>query len=139
MVVGFAGTRQGMTLEQQRALRTLLTIYNGGVLHHGDAVGADAQAHEMAIELGYIIVIHPPLLTEERAFKTAACVREPAPYLLRNKAIVRETEVLIAAPEGAETIRSGTWSTVRFARRVKRPIRVVLPDGEVWDDDAEPD
>jgi hypothetical protein len=54
------------------------------------------------------------------------------PYLSRNKDIVLETELLIATPgEEEEQIRSGTWSTVRYARSLKRMINIVLPDGRV--------
>jgi hypothetical protein len=44
--IGFTGTRQGMTKRQRNALRDLLAA------HHGDAVGVDAEAHDIAIELG---------------------------------------------------------------------------------------
>ncbi len=78
-----------MTERQKLAMRDLLTSYVGAILHHGDAVGADAEAHEIAIGLGCAIVIHPPAVETQRAFKTAAEIR--APNLVRNKDIVRET------------------------------------------------
>jgi len=46
--VGFTGTRQGMTRGQERALRDLLASYQGATVHHGDCVGAGAQAHHIA-------------------------------------------------------------------------------------------
>jgi hypothetical protein len=97
-------------------------------LHHGDAVGADAEAHDIAIELGCAIVIHPPAIETQRAFMTAADVRAPKPYLDRNKDIVRETTILVAAPaEAVEQLRSGTWSTVRYARRLGRQVHLLTP------------
>ena len=56
----------------------------------------------------------------------------PKSYLSRNKDIVREMEILIAAPaEAIEQHRSGTWWTVRYAIRVERSVRVIRPDGGV--------
>jgi len=47
----------------------------------------------------------------------------PTPYLSRNRAIVDETEMLIATPaEFTEQQRSGTWSTVRYARACGKKV-----------------
>jgi len=104
----------------------------GAIRHHGDCIGADAQAHDIAVSLGCKVIIHPPDNARQRAFKSGAHIRAPKPYLVRNKHIVRETELLIAMPsEFSEQHRSGTWSTVRYARRVGRAVRVILPDGTI--------
>jgi hypothetical protein len=132
MHIGFTGTRQSMTPAQEGALRELLASHPDAVLHHGDAIGADAQAHDIAVALGCRLVIHPPVDGTDRAFKHSSDVRAPRPYLDRNRDIVRETELLIAAPaEATEQLRSGTWSTVRYARKLRRLIVLVLPDGRV--------
>jgi len=128
MRIGFAGTRHGMTERQKIAVRDLLASYAGAILHHGDAVGADAEAHDIALALGCAIVIHPPAIETQRAFKTAVEIRAAKPYLVRNKDIVRETALLIAAPaEPIEQLRSGTWSTVRYARRIRRQVHLLIP------------
>lgn len=117
-----------MTPEQKHAVRAVLACHQGAVLHHGDAIGADAEAHDIAVELGIAVVIHPPANDKQRAFKSAPDIRPPRPYLDRNRDIVRETTLLIAAPaEAAEQLRSGTWSTVRYARRLGRRIVVLAP------------
>jgi hypothetical protein len=55
-----------------------------------------------------------------------------APPLERNKHIVHNCGWLIAAPkEDSETLRSGTWATIRYARKLRRPITIVFPNGEV--------
>ena len=127
MRIGFTGTRQGMTERQRSAVRDLLASYAGTILHHGDAIGADAEAHDIALALGCAIVIHPPAIATERAFKTAVEIRAAKPYLVRNKHIVRETALLIAAPaEPVEQLRSGTWSTVRYAH----PAGAASPSAE---------
>src|SRR5215510_12812367 len=110
--VGFSGTRRGMTGEQSRALRLSLVSLGNAVLHHGDAVGADAEAHEQAVPLGWSVIIHPPINDPWRARKKASEERVPKPYLVRNRDIVDETELLIAAPDDAvEHLQSSTWST----------------------------
>ena len=66
------------------------------ILHHGDAIGADAEVHDIAVELGCEIVIHPPTNETQRAFKSATEIRAPKPYLDRNKEIVCATSLQIA-------------------------------------------
>ncbi|MCR4301818.1 MAG: hypothetical protein NUV51_09425 [Sulfuricaulis sp.] len=102
-------------------------------LHLGDCVGADAEAHAEAVSLGIKIVGHPPSDTKARAFLSYAEERKPRAYLLRNQDIAMEgVDGLIAAPKGwVEELRSGTWATVRYARKVRRRIWIVRPDGEV--------
>jgi hypothetical protein len=78
------------------------------------------------------VTIHPPDNDRERAWKTSPDIRAPKAYLTRNKDIVRETDILIAAPaETEEQIRFGTWSTVQYARKLGKPVFVILPDGTV--------
>jgi hypothetical protein len=129
MRIGFTGTSRGMTQAQQDVVSALLAA-EGTELHHGDCLGADAQAHDLAEQLGVGTVIHPPTDPKLRAFKVGDEVRACRPYLQRNHDIVRETQLLIATPRTEhEELRSGTWATVRFARRLGRPIRLVMPDG----------
>jgi hypothetical protein len=129
--IGFTGTRRGMTAAQMRVLRDMLAEHDGE-FHHGDCIGADAQSHDVARDLLYEIIVHPPVEASQRAFRLGNLTREPLPYLDRNKAIVHETEVLIAAPgEDIEHLRSDTWSTVRFARKLGRAVWVILPSGAI--------
>jgi len=45
---------------------------------------------------------------------------------------LRKPDPLIAASANAvEHLQSGTWSTVRYARRSGRPISIIRPDGTV--------
>jgi len=122
-----------MTDAQKRALEDLLVGRPCGRVHHGDCIEADAAAHDIAIRLGKHPVIHPPIDPKYRAFKSAPAshMREPLPYLERNHAIVNESDFLIAAPSGPETLRSGTWATVRYARKVGKRVLVIMPNGEI--------
>lgn len=125
--VGFTGSSQGVSPEQFNWLRDQLVRLGATELHHGDCVGGDHAAHEVALELKLRVVIHPPVNASRRAWCTGDEVRPAREYLDRNRDIVDETEVLLALPDGPERLRSGTWATIRYARRIGRPVEVELP------------
>jgi hypothetical protein len=57
---------------------------------------------------------------------------DPKPYLVRNHDMVDQSEFLIGTPgEEQEVLRSGTWATIRYARKLKRPILIILPKGKL--------
>jgi len=132
-VIGFTGTQYGMTDDQKQMFRQLLTIIEGCDFHHGDCLGADEEAAAIAKELNYHIIGHPPIKQYKRAFFTSDEEWSQKDYLDRNKDIVNESEVLIAAPKGPEELRSGTWSTVRYARKMSKKILIINPDGTLND------
>ena len=72
MRIGFIGSHHGMTPAQMQVLHSMLTGHKGAALHHGDCVGADAQAHEVACSLGRDVTIHPPVNGTHRAWETHA-------------------------------------------------------------------
>jgi hypothetical protein len=131
--LGFTGTQQGCTAAQLMALRHLLTatLRHNDIFRHGDCVGADAQAHQAARLTPAIIHIHPPTNATKRAHCDGDVIWLPRPYLDRNHDIVNRSDRLIACPAGPETVRSGTWSTVRYARSKGMGVTVVWPSGEV--------
>jgi hypothetical protein len=143
--IGFTGTHRGMTKEQRATLAGLLYSYVKGStvadsateFHHGDCIGADAEAHDLAYMLGLEIFIHPPIKEDSRAWKAvdALHMADPLPYLERNMVIVARTDFLVAAPDSRkEKLRSGTWSTVRRARWVNKPAYLIYPDGTLQKD-----
>lgn len=132
MNIGFIGTSTRVLAPRQRKqLRQLL--WNVGTIHLGDCINADAEAHEDATDLGLFTIGHPPTNHQKRAFCTYTEEREAKDYLLRNHDIVMEgIDGLIACPSGwVEVQRSGTWSTVQYARKLKRMIWIIRPDGSV--------
>lgn len=151
MVLGITGSREGMTGLQKTALQHWLTdmVRELGEpvdeVHHGDCIGVDEEAHYLIVENCFTkrIVIHPPITNTLRAnclvlppTPIQLEVTAPAPYLDRDKAIVQASAVLLAFPKTpTETVRSGTWYTVRYARYRKRPIRIFLPDGTILAED----
>lgn len=116
--VGFTGTRHGMTSIQYPTFDAVLA-QEPLVLHHGDCVGADADAHRTARQRSNVsVVVHPPTDSKLRAFCDYDLLLAPLPYMDRNRAIVDASDVLIACPYEIvepEFGRSGTWSTIRYA------------------------
>jgi len=130
--VGFTGTQHGMTAAQKAGVRRrLIRLRTSSLFRHGDCVEADENAHDLALQLGYTVIVHPPTDDSRRAFvKGYAQMLPPRPYLHRNRDIVDASDALIAAPHTShEVLRSGTWSTVRYARKLGLTVYLVLPDG----------
>ncbi len=117
MIVGFTGTRKGMSESQKRqlvlVLRYFYRTHETTEFHHGAADGADQEAVLLAVGVGYTSVPHPA----------------GADPLERNRDIAEACDVLIAAPvKDTEELRSGTWATVRYARHERKPV-VMLTRG----------
>jgi len=128
MKVGFTGTREGMSAQQKEAFALEIMRLNPVEFHHGDCVGADAEAHDIVRALcpDTIIVVHPPLSDKQRAFRTGNIMRELMAYTPRDKNIVNQTDYLIATPkQDKEIVRSGTWMTVRYARKQSKPNKIL--------------
>lgn len=128
MKVGFTGTQKGMSARQVREFLVVLEDLKPKEFHHGDCIGADSEAHELVRKYfpKVAIHIHPPLNMNKRGWNMdAKRIYDSKEYLQRNKDIVNQTDVLVAAPAGPETLRSGTWSTVRYARRLGKPRRIL--------------
>ena len=124
--IGFTGTRSGMSEAQKAGFIALLESLMPCVFHHGDCVGADEEAHLMARTLGISVVIHPPIKDDLRAFCDGASeVRAPKSYFARNRDIVNECSLLIATPYTDEETSGGTWYTINYARKVKKPVAIL--------------
>jgi hypothetical protein len=138
MIIGFTGTSIGMTAEQKTQVRGLLTEYKalGAVTFmHGLCIGADEQAARIAKELGYRVVAHPGYSLKNpknRLFRSDFRgndeVRPEEPFIRRDRNMVNESHRMIAAPRSKEEeMRSGTWTTVRYAKKKKKPMDMVYP------------
>ncbi|MHA2064833.1 MAG: hypothetical protein ACXABY_10705, partial [Candidatus Thorarchaeota archaeon] len=127
-LLGFTGTRNGLTPQQHKVLYAFLKatwLEKTEIhFHHGDCVGADAQAHAMAVELDFLITKHPPLTL----LYSANCDVGGQPMLVmprkdnldRDDDIAISCETLIVCPKGmSEVRRSGTWYTYRRAKEYK--------------------
>jgi hypothetical protein len=124
MIVGFTGTRLGMTRNQRGLVYEFLTEAKSNAgssqdeFHHGDCKGADEQAFELAAELGYKTFAHPCTFNSWRAFTESDIILPPLDSIKRNKEIVIVSTIMIAAPiTNYEVLRSGTWATIRYAKQ----------------------
>ena len=138
MKVGFTGTQKGMTNQQARKLIELLlelhALENAREFHHGDCVGADAHFHHILVkfmkhEAPDHIYIHPPDNTSKRAWCYSKHIFPVKPYIERNHDIVDAVDILIATPKTRhEELRSGTWATIRYARKTGKEVHVIYPE-----------
>lgn len=129
MIFGFTGNRYGLSEIQVEKILNLLEKEQGEIeVHHGDCVGADEQFHKICEKYKNIkIVIHPPTDDKFRAFCKSEYITDPKPYLKRNDDILKSCEILIACPlNEKEILRSGTWSTIRKAKKNKKEIHILL-------------
>lgn len=130
MKIGFTGTQVGMTLTQRLLFLDKIQELHPTEFHHGDCVGGDSDAHTSIRQFfpQCVIVIHPPIIERKRAFCKGDFIYDPADYLVRNKDIVNMTECLIATPKShVESLRSGTWSTIRYARKMGKTVHMIFP------------
>lgn len=135
MIIGFTGTRHGMTAAQQKGLRWMLRPIDAVTFDrfvHGDCIGADEQAHAIALELRIPIEIHPSTHPLRAHCEGADVVMNPRPPLDRNRVIVKRATTVIAAPaEDTPQARGGTWSTIRAAIGLGRRTVIIWPGGIV--------
>lgn len=137
LVVGFTGTRNGMTDAQRdrvyRELKQNMTGALGVPLLglHGDCVGADADFDRICILLGIGRMCRPCVFESMRAHTGAVEIAPPVRPMERNRAIVADADWVIACPPNFDEIKSGsgTWATIKFARRAHRMLTIVFPDG----------
>ena len=116
MKVGFTGTQAGMSAAQLSRLKERLVALRPTEFHHGDCIGADAEACFIAIDLGIKTIAHPPENSRKRAFTPSEIILPVKPYMERNHDIVDSVDLLLVAPKtNQEVLRSGTWATWRYA------------------------
>lgn len=141
MILGFTGTRTFITCAQREVLRDW--VDRAREVHHGACIGADEECHNIALEAGKLIVVHPPIDTSRMMTPNwnhpNVTVREHKPYHPRNRDIVNASTHLLALPDGPWKPFGGTWYTVDFATGHKDihmmihtiPVTICYPDGEL--------
>lgn len=140
--IGFTGTQDGMTTAQaERVLDLLHNVSSAMPIgfrgHHGLCVGSDIQFDGIARQVpGFFgMTIHPcdiPHKQGQVPLGRLDLVRPIRKPLDRNRAIVAESDIIIATPKEPQMqLRSGTWTTVRYALEARKPVAIVLPDGGV--------
>lgn len=139
IILGVTGTRNGPTRDQTDSIREIIDRYSfRSTLHHGCCVGVDEYTTMICRLRDWHIVAHPPIIKsyfDSHSYNISDVKLQEKNYLDRNQDIVLDSTILIAIPETEqETVRSGTWSTVRFARTLLRPILIVWPSGTIETD-----
>jgi hypothetical protein len=133
MKLGFTGTKAGLTIRQHDMLYERLTMLKPSVFVHGGCVGGDDEADLMAATLGIPRLVFPSTRIDKRVSDDVLRSRTGSPVWImtpkepldRNPDIVNAVEQLIACPRQPRMItRSGTWTTVRLARRILGDINV---------------
>lgn len=135
MKIGFTGTQENICNDMQYDLliAVLLELDELAEAHHGDCCGADQSFHWVVehTQPQAEIHIHPPANDNKRAFCDGHVYYDVKDYLDRNRDIVDACDVLIACPRTmSEELRSGTWATVRYARKVGKPVAILWKDGK---------
>lgn len=143
MKVGFTRTRAGLQAAQRAALGTFLLMdLSERVTEfvHGSCQGADVQAARLArhiFDAGCRIVARPgpdgdPCRDESGVDDETMPGKN---HFARNRDIVLATELLVACPPCKPMPPSGgTLYTVKFARKQKRPLVIIWPDGSIDDE-----
>jgi hypothetical protein len=131
-VLGVSATRNELSATQRAWLWE--ELIKGVSLHHGACVGGDETAHDIANLIGLGIFIHPP--TDEKLMMTKEkfvghYTYQPFPYLTRNRQIVHAAHRMLFLPDGPYRLRSGTWSTARYACNLEKDGDICFPDGKV--------
>ena len=129
--IGFTGTRHGMNEGQLKELKNIIKSKEIEEFHHGMCVGSDKQSHDFIKSEKIKIVGHPPTYKKFMAECDCDIAMKPFDYLQRNKNIVDNSDILIATPDCKEKVRSGTWSTVRYARKQGKKIYIIHKNGRV--------
>lgn len=147
--LGMSGTRDGMSIKQletfERLLAWELVKPGAHTWHDGDCLGSDEQGLALVTKFkrDWAIVErhgHPCNLKQFRAHGEYDVMHPIYPPLVRNRHIVLSCTTLFFTPaEYTEVFRgSGTWATIRYAQKVKRPHYLIWPDGQ-YEDRTQPE
>ena len=141
LTIAFTGTRQGMTNDQKSSVFALLTDLMPDFTLHGCCRGADVDFNDLVLrhrtDLNPNVRIHghPSESTynsDDQCSDLCEGMDYTAPMgkpLSRNALMVKNAELVIGCPPNYENVlRSGTWSTIRKAKR-KDKVIIVFPDG----------
>lgn len=137
MRLGFTGTQRGMTTAQREAFAGLVAREAPTEFHHGDCVGADEEAWAIVVQSCTTCETHAwqGNLPSKVAHTKSHVLHGPYNNFHRNGIIATVAQHLVACPgEATEQLRSGTWSTVRRARKLNRRITIIFPNGTITEE-----
>jgi len=136
MIISFTGTASGMNATQMTNVINLINKQKPKITKcvHGDCVGADTDFHNIVTKLGLgdLIEIHPCTIHNKRGYNHAPKVYDAIGPLDRNKIMVQRAHLVVGTPgTDTEIIRSGTWHSIRYAKKLGRPLLVLYPSGAI--------
>lgn len=135
MRIGFTGARVGMTDEQKQAFKNYVMKFDYVEFHHGDCIGADAEAHAIVREHpAHTIIIHPPKDSAHRAYCQGDVARAPKTHFARNRDIVEETQETVGTPwqnQQPDPPQGGTWYTILYSEKRDHITHTIWPDGTI--------
>ena len=79
----------------------------------------------------HLLVIHPPIKDEVRAFCEGDESWEPKSYFARNRDIVIVSNVILATPVTEFETKGGTWYTINHAKKLKKPLYIIYPSDRI--------
>lgn len=135
--IGFIGTRHGMSESQKAAFEEFIQSKEFTEFHHGDCIGSDKQAHEIVdhfrkdSQKDIKIIGHPPKSQKTRAYCDFDIEMIPDTFYNRNHHIIEATDIFVANPDVSERVKSGTWDSIRYARRMKKSVYIIHKSGRI--------
>jgi hypothetical protein len=130
--LGVTASRTGLTQMQKDIFKAVAHTVKPYEFHDGDCIGGDEQAHyiiRQEFELCYMVG-HPPENPKQRAHMQYNRAHPTKGYIERNHEIVDMVDYMVALPNSKkEKKRSGTWATIRYARKLGRKLTIIYPDG----------
>lgn len=141
--LGFTGTRDITKLNDNHFenFKEYIRLNKENIIefHHGCCMGADEWAHKIVREAGIPIVLHPPVCKDivmegldDLMFEQGILFRADEEYIQRDKNIVDAVDELYGMSKSMNELqRSGTWATIRYAKKTQTPVVIVYPDGSV--------
>lgn len=129
MIIGFTGTRLGMSRRQKEGVIAFLDgCKEIKKVLHGGCLGSDMEFHKICLpHVTEVFPGHPKGDPEDTSmwgdFHDATLIHEPRPYFERNRAIVDNCDVLLATPH-SNVKRGGTWYTINYAK--KQDITIII-------------
>lgn len=137
MIIGFTGTRYGMNKFQLEQFQDVVGSIPDKVIEyvvHGGCVGADANFHGLCLIRGFNIHVRPGHSAHDKsdnqsfAYEDGATIIHPSKtYFDRNRDIVDECDLLIAAPPcNTNPGRGGTWYTTAYAQKQGKRVEILF-------------
>lgn len=126
IVIGFTGTRLGMSDNQKENVKAFLKSISDELkiqaVIHGGCIGSDEDFHKLCEGIPRVVLLGHPLMYPDDVSRRGdisgedVVIQESKPFLVRNRNIVKKCNILLATPYDFKD-KGGTWYTIAQARR----------------------